>query len=87
MKDNIPAPKTNAFRVILNLRSAAPRLDQVLLTELRKQDQNLELKNISRSAFKELFKKRKISIKGQFAVPSSPLAAGMTYVDILGFGS
>ena len=39
----------------------------------------------SRTEFKELFKKKRIRIKGQPAVPSSSLAKGTTYVDILGY--
>jgi hypothetical protein len=77
----------NSFRVTLQLSAPRPRIDQVLMEELRKQTLNLELKNISRTAFKELFKKRRIQIKGQSAVPSSSLAQGMTEVDILGFGT
>jgi hypothetical protein len=76
----------NAFRITLTLASAKRRLDQVLIEELRKQSQSLVLKNISRSEFKELFKKKKIRIKGQNALPSSALAGGVTIVDILGYG-
>lgn len=83
--ENPPKP-LGSFRVTLNLPTAMPRLDQVLLEELRKQNDNLDLKNISRSAFKELFKSRKIQIKGQRAHPASALAQGTTVVDILGFG-
>ncbi len=85
----IEPPKTevpkNHFRVTLVLNFKKPRLDQVLLEELRKQNRNLILRNISRTQFKELFQKRKIRIKGQIATPSSSLAAGTTYVDIQGF--
>ena len=80
-----PEKPENCFRVTLNLPYSRPRLDQVLLEELRKQSQNLLLKNISRTEFKELFKKKKIRIKGQSAVPSSSIAKGTTYVDIFGF--
>lgn len=76
---------SNSFRVTLNLSTPRPRIDQVLMEELRKQSRNLALKNISRTEFKELFKKKRIRIKGQPAVPSSSLAQGITYVDILGF--
>lgn len=86
-KISSPDQPQNSFRLTLNLTSARPRIDQVLLEELRKQNLNLELKNLSRSALKELFKKRKIQIKGQSAIPSSALAQGTTYVDILGFTS
>ncbi len=82
-------PKTevpkNHFRVTLVLNFRQPRLDQVLLEELRKQDRNFTLKQISRTEFKELFKNKKIRIKGQIATPSSSLAAGTTFVDIQGF--
>lgn len=83
---NEPPKPANSFRVTLNLPLAVPRLDQVLLEELRKQTENLTLKNISRSEFKELFKSGKIQIKGQRAHPASSLAQGTTTVDILGFG-
>jgi len=76
----------NAFRITLTLTQSKPRLDQVLMEELRKQSLNLTLKNISRTEFKELFKKKRIRIKGQNALPSSSLAQGSTIVDILGFG-
>jgi 23S rRNA-/tRNA-specific pseudouridylate synthase len=80
-----PVKPKNSFRVTLQLTSPRPRLDQVLMEELRKQSRNLLLKNISRTDFKELFKNKKIRIKGQPATPSSSLAAGTTYVDIIGF--
>lgn len=75
----------NSFRITLTVLSAKPRIDQVLLEELRKQSRNTILKRISRTEFKELFKKKRIQIKGQPAVPSSSLAAGSTEVDILGY--
>lgn len=83
---NREKPK-NSFRVTLELSSSRSRIDQVLLEELRKQNENHELRHISRTAFKELFKKKKVRIKGQAAVPSSSLAQGVTFVDILGFGA
>ncbi|MGK5088395.1 hypothetical protein WDW86_12620 [Bdellovibrionota bacterium FG-2] len=82
--EKYPQPK-NAFRIDLTFTSARPRLDQALLEALRKQDRNLDLRSISRSAFKELFKQRRIKIKGQNALPASGLASGTTTVDILGF--
>jgi hypothetical protein len=84
--NNIPNIPKNAFRVILTVTSTKPRIDQVLIEELRKQSISLPLKTISRTEFKELFKKKRIRIKGQACVPSSSLAKGTTYVDILGFG-
>lgn len=80
-----PEKPKNSFRITLTLASPRPRLDQPLLEELRKQNRNLALKNISRTEFKELFKKKRIRIKGQPALPSSSLARGTTYVDIIGF--
>ncbi len=79
-----PKPE-NSFRITLTVLSAKPRIDQVLLEELRKQSRNALLKRISRTEFKELFKKKRVQIKGQPATPSSSLAAGSTDVDILGF--
>jgi hypothetical protein len=79
-----PLPK-NAFRVVLELSERRSRLDAVLLQVIRDQDRNDELKRISRSAFKKLFNEKKILIKGQSATPSSALAKGTTYVDILGY--
>ena len=80
-----PKKPENSFRVVLTLNSRQPRLDALLLEALRNQDRNEELKRISRSAFKELFNTKRILIKGQSAKPSSAMATGITYVDILGF--
>jgi hypothetical protein len=74
-----------AFRITLTLSSPQPRLDTVLLAEIRAQDRNLELKRISRTAYKKLFDEKRITIKGQNARPSSGLHTGTTDVDILGF--
>ncbi|MGK5084996.1 hypothetical protein WDW37_17035 [Bdellovibrionota bacterium FG-1] len=83
--NNIPEKPQNAFRVTLVLSSSKPRLDTVLLEELRKQKLHLALSILSRGALKELFKKKRIRIKGQPATPSSSLAQGTTYVDIHGY--
>ncbi len=85
MKDHIPPRPKKSFRIILDLSSRAPRLDTVLLQALRDQDENMELKHISRAAYKKLFDDKKIHIKGQNTRPSSSVATGLTYVDILGF--
>lgn len=85
MKDNIPPRPPKSFRIILDLAARAPRIDTVLLQALRDQDENMALKHISRTAYKELFDKKRIHIKGQNTRPSSALAKGITYVDILGF--
>jgi hypothetical protein len=83
--DNIPERPDNSFRIILNLDYPESRMDNTLLNALRNQSENLKLKNISRSALKELFTNKKILIKGQRAKSNSSLAKGVTYVDILGF--
>lgn len=85
MQDQIPPQPANSFRVVLEVFRAQKRLDTVLLTALRAQDENLDLREISRMKFKELFNEGKIQIKGQNARPSSGVAKGITYVDILGF--
>ena len=79
-----PVPK-NSFRVTLELSLGSSRLDSPLMEALRAQDKNLALKNLSRAAFKQLFKDNRILIKEQPARPSSSLSKGTTYVDILGF--
>lgn len=81
-----PEKPKNAFRITLNLNAPSPRIDQVLLEALRNQNENTVLKAISRTEFKDLFKKKRVRIKGQAAVPSSSLAQGTTFVDILGYG-
>lgn len=81
-----PKQPENSFRVTLELGVKLPRLDSVLLEYLRNQDRNAELKRISRTVYKKLFDEKRILIKGQAAKPSSGLAAGTTYVDILGYG-
>ena len=79
-----PPPKPDrAHRIILNILNPRTRLDGVLMEALRNQDENPELKGISRARFKALFHEKKILIKGQPARPSSELASGITYVDIL----
>ena len=83
MREPPPQPE-NSFRITLEL-PVSHRIDVILLEELRKQDRNLVLKAISRTAFKTLFKEKRIQLKGQSARPSSTLAVGTTYVDILGF--
>ena len=83
--NNIPEQPDNSFRVVLVLNHKAPRLDSLLMESLRAQDRNDDLKRISRSNFKKLFNEKKILIKGQCAKPSSAIAAGTTYIDILGY--
>jgi hypothetical protein len=85
MTTMIPPRPKNSFRVTLETTTSANRLDSVLMEALRNQDENLLLKTISRGNFKKLFNDKKIMIKGQNARPSSEIAKGTTYVDILGF--
>lgn len=85
MSDFSTEQPPNSFRMTVTLSEPRNRIDQVLIEELRKQTKNMDLKNISRTLFKELFKKRRILIKGQSAVPSSSLAQGTTHIDILGY--
>lgn len=85
MNDNIPKKPANSFRITLELNRAEKRLDTVLLHAIKAQNENLTLREISRTQFKELFNSGKIQIKGQNARPSSAVAKGITYVDILGF--
>lgn len=85
MTDHVPVKPANSIRIVLDLHRAEKRLDNVLLTALRAQKENLNLKNISRTVYKELFTSGQILIKGQRAKPSSAVAKGLTYVDIVGF--
>ncbi len=85
MKDNIPPQPANSIRITLELFRAEKRLDTVLLAAIKAQNENLDLREISRTQFKDLFNGGKIQIKGQNARPSSAVAKGITYVDIIGF--
>jgi hypothetical protein len=85
MQDNVPVQPPHSIRIVLELLRPERRLDTVLLKAIKDQNDNLNLREISRVAFKELFISGKIQIKGQRAKPSSSLAKGITYVDILGF--
>lgn len=83
MQDHVPVQPPKSFRVIITQNRSGARLDAVLLKALREQKENLNLQNISRVPFKELFTSGKVLIKGQRAKTSSTLAHGVTYVDIL----
>jgi len=83
IEDFIPPQPAKSFRVVLELKRSEKRLDTVLLAALKAQDENLDLRQISRVQFKDLFKNKRIQIKGQNAIPTSGLAKGTTYVDIL----
>lgn len=81
---NLPEQPKNSFRIVLEL-STKQRIDGILLAQLRAQTRNQKLQGISRTGYKELFKEKRIRLKGQSAVPSSLLAKGITVVDIMGF--
>ncbi len=85
MIENIPPRPPKSSRIVLELQRSEKRLDNVLLKAIREQNENLTLREISRVDFKELFNGGKILIKGQRAKPSSGVASGTTFVDILGF--
>lgn len=78
-----PPQPAGSFRVVLQLNYRAPRLDNILLEALRAQDESLEMKHLSRTKFKKLFDEKKILIKGQPARPSSAVAPGTTWVDVI----
>ncbi len=85
MNDHVPLQPSHSFRLVLELTSPERRLDTALLKAIKAQNDNLNLREITRTAYKELFKSGKIQIKGQRATPSSALAKGITYIDILGY--
>jgi hypothetical protein len=85
MEDFIPPQPPKSFRIVLELNRSEKRLDNVLLAAIKAQNENLDLREVTRTKFKELFNTGKILIKGQRATPSSAVAKGLTYVDILGY--
>jgi ribosomal 50S subunit-recycling heat shock protein len=85
MQEFIPPKPPKSFRIVLELNRAEKRLDNVLLAAIKAQNENLNLREITRTKFKELFNSGKILIKGQRATPSSSITKGTTYVDILGY--
>ena len=85
MQDHIPPKPPNSFRITLDQIASGKRLDALLLAAIKAQNENLTLREISRTTFKELFATGKIQIKGQNATPSSSINKGITYVDILGY--
>lgn len=84
-KSYIPPRPPKSARIVLNLNYPESRMDNILLNACREQEDNANLKIISRGALKNLFTEGKIMIKGQRAKSSSALARGTTYVDIIGF--
>lgn len=85
MQDFIPPQPVKSFRITLELERSEKRLDSSLLAAIKQQTAHPTLSGLSRTKFKELFSSGKILIKGQRAKPTSSLAKGTTYVDILGF--
>lgn len=77
------AQPPNSFRIAIELYSSVSRMDTTLLNALKNQSDDNALKNISRQGLKNLFLDGKIQIKGQRAKPSSGLAKGTTYIDVL----
>jgi hypothetical protein len=82
-KDNVPPQPPGSTRTTLVLERRSDRLDGILLEAMRQQTDNKKVCDISRSALKALFTQHKVLIKGQPARPSSSIATGTTYVDIL----
>lgn len=81
--DKTPAQPANSHRITIEIYARVGRMDTTLLNALKEQKEDLALRNISRQGLKNLFLDGKIQIKGQRAKPSSALAKGITYVDIL----
>ena len=85
ISNHAPAKPANSARIVLTLDYPESRMDNILLKACREQEENANLKIISRGALKALFTAGKIMIKGQRAKSSSSLAKGITYVDIIGY--
>lgn len=83
MKDYIPPQPPKSFRIVLELERSESRMDTVLLNALKAQKEDLNMRNITRGKLKEYFTNGQVQIKGQIARPSSGLAKGTTYIDIL----
>ncbi len=78
-----PEKPENSFRITLELEDSGQKLDTVLFEALKAQDENLELKEISKGQFKKLFTEKKVLIKNQNAKLKSSINSGTTFVDIL----
>ncbi len=81
-QQNVPQLPKGAERVVLTLAKREDRLDNILMEAVR-QHESEKLRTLSRAGMKKLFTEGKIQIKGQRAKPSSAMAVGVTYVDIL----
>jgi hypothetical protein len=83
MTYKIPEQPENSFRIKLELDAPQERLDYALMDALKAQDENEDMKQMSKTLLKKLFVEKKILIKGQSAKPKSKVNSGETYVDIL----
>lgn len=83
MTYTIPEQPENSFRITLDLKTPEDRLDIVLISAIKQQDENETLKNISKAHLKRLFSEKKVLIKGQSAKAKSSVNSGITYIDIL----
>ena len=83
MSYKIPEIPENSFRITLDLEQSYPRLDIILFEALQSQNENDDLKSISKIQFKKLFTEKRVQIKGQNAKAKSPVNSGTTYIDIL----
>lgn len=83
MTNHVPKQPPKSFRIVLELTRSESRMDTVLLNALKNQKEDLNMRNITRGKLKEYFVNGQVQIKGQIARPSSGLATGTTYVDIL----
>ena len=78
-----PEVPEKSFRITLELDKKSARLDLVLKEAMSIQDENEDLKNISKTQFKKLFTEKRVLIKGQSAKAKSAVNSGTTFVDIL----
>jgi hypothetical protein len=83
MNEFVPTQPAKSHRIVLDLLVRQKRLDTVLLEALKNQESGAKYQLVTRTQFKDLFKEGRITIKGQRAGPSSALAKGVTYIDIL----
>jgi len=83
MTYSIPDKPENSFRIKLELENKELRLDTILLDALQKQNENEELKHISKTQLKKLFTNKRVYIKGQNAKANSSINSGISYIDIL----
>lgn len=78
-----PEQPENSYRITLELSESQPRLDITLMDALKAQDENIDMKNVTKSHLKKLFAEKKVLIKGQSARAKSSINKGVTHIDIL----